>query len=59
MKDLLKRIKKNRTYLICAIPSLMLLTIGNIWCTIIGIILGIAAIILSLYSSDIEWEEFN
>lgn len=57
MKDLWHRIKKNWKSLICSIPSLVLLTIGNIWCTIIGVILGIAAIIFNLFN-DQEWEEF-
>lgn len=59
LKDLLQRIKKNWKSLGCAIPSLILLTIGNILCTIIGVVLGIAAIIFNLYSGDMEWGEFN
>ncbi len=59
MRDLLSRIKKNWKSLICAIPSLVLLTVGNIWCTIIGLILGIVAIIFNLYSCDMEWVEFD
>lgn len=59
MKNLLQRIKKNWKSLICAILGLILLTIGNSWCTIIGAILSIAAMIFNLYSGDIEWEEFN
>lgn len=59
MKNLLQRIKKNWKSLICAILGLILLTIGNSWCTIIGAILSITAMIFNLYSGDIEWEEFN
>ena len=59
MKDFVNRVKKNWKSLICSIPSLILLTIGNLWCTIVGLILGVMAIGFNLYSSDMEWEEFE
>lgn len=63
LNDLLKRICKNKYSLIFSISSLLLLTFGqslphNLG-PIVGVLLGVIAILINLYSSDIYWEEYD
>ena len=63
LKDLFKRIYKSKFSLIFSISSLVLLTFGqslpyNIG-PITGVVLGVIAILINLYSSDVYWEEFD
>lgn len=60
LDDLWARIKKNWLSLLCGIGGILFLSLTTCCLgRIAGIALSIIALILGMYSSDLEWEEFD